>query len=71
MATLSTEGVSSSSEGELAIDETVSTVSLAPNVCVVPGASAAVEEDEECVEEFVDPVSSKESAVRPLEGEVR
>ena len=37
-----TEGVSSSAEGELAIDETASTVSLAPNVCVVPGVSAAV-----------------------------
>ena len=30
----------------LAIDETASTVSLAPSVCVVPGASAAVEERE-------------------------
>ena len=36
--------------GNLAIDETASTVSLAPNVCVVPGVSAAVEESEECVE---------------------
>ena len=36
-AVLFTEGVSSSAEGELAIDETTSTVSLAPNVCVVPG----------------------------------
>ena len=32
VAALSTEGVSSSAEGELAIDETASTVSLAPNV---------------------------------------
>ena len=71
VATLSTVGVSSSAEGELVIDETASTVSLAPNVCVVPGASAAVEEDEECVEEFADLVSSEKSAVRPLEGEVR
>ena len=45
-AVLFTEGVSSSAEGELAIDETTSTVSLAPNVCVVLGVSAVVEEDE-------------------------
>ena len=37
--------------GELAIDEITSTVSLAPNVCVVPGVFAVVEEDEECVGE--------------------
>ena len=47
MATLFTEGVSISAEGELAIDETASTVSLAPNVCIVPGVSAAVQESEE------------------------
>ena len=41
-----TEGVSSSAEGKMAIDETTSTVSLAPNVCVVPGVSAIVEEDD-------------------------
>ena len=52
VAALFTAGVSSSAEGELAIDQTASTVSLAPNVCVVPGVSAAVEEDEECVEVF-------------------
>ena len=40
----------------MAVDETASTVSLAPNTCVVPGVSAAVEEGEE-------------SAVRHLEGE--
>ena len=50
LAALFTEGVSSSAEGELAIDETTSTVSLVPNVRVVPGESAVVEEDEECVE---------------------
>ena len=49
VAALVTEGVSSSAEGELAIDETTSTVSLAPNVCVVPGVSAVVGESEECV----------------------
>ena len=69
LAALSTEGVSSSAEGELAIDETTSTVSLAPNVHVVPGVSAAVEEGEECVGEFSSPVSGEEGAVRHLEGE--
>ena len=44
-----TESVSSSAEGKLAIDETTSTVRLAPNVHVVPGVSAALEEGEECV----------------------
>ena len=60
-----TEGLSSSTEGELAIDGTASTVSLAPNVCVVPG----MEEGEECVGEFVSPVGGEESAARHLEGE--
>ena len=54
----------------MAIDETASTVSLAPNVCVVPGLSATVEEGEECVGEFASPVSGEESAVRHLDGEV-
>ena len=63
------EVVSSSVEGELAIDETASTVSLAPNVCVVRGVSAAVEEGEECVGKLVSPVSGEESAARHLEGE--
>ena len=67
VATLFTEGVSTSSEGELAIDETTSTVSLAPNVHVVPGVSAAVEEGEECVGEFSSPVAGEESAARHLE----
>ena len=69
VAAFFTEGVSSSAEGELATDETASTVSLAPNVCVVPGVSAPVEESEECVGEFVSPVSGKESAARPFEEE--
>ena len=67
MAALLTEGVSSSAEGELAIDETTPTVSLAPNVCVVPGVSAVVEEDEECVGEFSSLVTGEESAARHLE----
>ena len=61
--------MSISAEGELAIDETASTVSLAPNVFVVPGAPAAVEEGEECVGEIASPVSGEESAVRDFEGE--
>ena len=69
MTALFTEGVSSSAEGELAIDETTSTVSLAPNVCVVPGVSAVVEEDEECVGEFSSPVSGEENAACHLERE--
>ena len=55
--------------GLLAFDETTSTVSLAPNVRVVPGVSAAVEEAEECVGEFSSPLSGEEGAVRHLEGE--
>ena len=70
VATLFTEGVSSSAEGELAIDETTSTVSLAPSVHVVPGVSAAVEADEEFVGEVASPVAGEESAARHLEGEV-
>ena len=69
VAALFTEGVSSSAEGELAIDETASSVSLAPNTCVVPGVSAAVEESEEGVGVFASPVSGEESAVCQLEGE--
>ena len=70
MAALFIEGVPSSTEGELAIDGTTSTLSLAPNVCVVPGVSAVVEEDEECVGEVSSPVAGEESAARHLEGEV-
>ena len=69
MAALFTEGVSSSAEVELAIDETTSTVSLVPKVCVAPGVCGAVEEGEECVGEFSSPVSGEEGAVRHLEGE--
>ena len=59
-----TEGVSSSAEGDFEIDGTASAVSLAPNICVVPGVSAAVREGEECVEIFVDQLSEEESAAR-------
>ena len=69
LAALFTEGVSSSAEGELAIDETTSTGSLVPNVRVVPGESAVVEEDEECVEESGNAVSGNESTVGYHEGE--
>ena len=44
-------------------------MSLAPNVYVISGLSAAVEEDEECVGEILSPVPGEESAVRHLEGE--
>ena len=54
MAALFTKGVSGSAEGELALDETVSTVSPAPNICVLPGVSVAAREGEECAAvEFV------------------
>ena len=69
LAALVTEGVSSSAEGELAIDETTSTVSLAANVRVVPGVSAVVEEDMECVGESGNAVSGEESTVGYREGE--
>ena len=69
LAALVTEGVSSSAEGELAIDGTTSTVNLVPNVRVVPGVSAVVEEDEECVGEPGNAVSDEESTVGYCEGE--
>ena len=69
VAALFTEGVSSSVEGELAIAEAASTMSLAPNVHVVPGVSAAVGEGDECVGEFSSPVFGEEGAVSHLEGE--
>ena len=69
LAALFTEGVSSSAAGELAIDETTSTVSLVPNGRVVPGVSAVVEEDEKCVGESGDAVSGGESTVGYREGE--
>ena len=69
LAALVTEGVSSSAEGELAIDETTSTVSFVANVRVVPGVSAVVGEDEECVGESGNAVSGEESTVGYREGE--
>ena len=69
LAALVTEGVSSPGEVELAIDETTSTVSLVPNVRVVPGVSAVVEGDEECLGESGNAVSGKESTVGYREGE--
>ena len=71
VAALLTEVVSSTAEGEMVIYKTASTVSLAPNVCVVPGVSAAVQEGKECVEVFLDHVSGEESAAGDfvLEGE--
>ena len=69
MAVLFTEGVSGSAEGELAIDETTSTVSLVPDACVVAGESAVVERDDEYVGESGDAVSAEESTVGYQEGE--
>ena len=69
VAALFTEGVSTSAEGELALDETTSTVSLLPNVSVVPGVSVVVEEGEECVGDLSSPVAGEESAARHLERE--
>ena len=69
LAALVTEGVSSSAEGELAIEETTSTVSLVPNVHVVSGVPAVVGEDEECVGESGNDVSGEESTVGYREGE--
>ena len=68
MAILLTEGVSSSAGGELAIDEAASRVSLAPNICILPGVSLVVRENEECVEKFVDHLSGARHFV--LEGAV-
>ena len=69
LATLFTEGVSSSAEGELAIDETTSAVSLVANVCVVPGEPAVVEEDGDHAGESGNAVSGEESTVGYEEGE--
>ena len=70
-AALFAEGVSSSAEGELAIDETASTVIFAPNVRVVPEMTVALREGEECVQHFLDHLNGEQSAARSfvLEGE--
>ena len=57
-----TEGVSSSAEGESAVDENASTISLAPNPCVEPDLLVAVREGEECVCDFLDHLSREEFA---------
>ena len=57
-----TEGVSSSADWELAIDENASSVSLAPKPIVAPDLSVAVREEEESVLEFLDYLSGEESA---------
>ena len=69
LAALFTESVSSSAEGELAIDETTSTVSLVANECVVSGEPVVVEEDEDRVGESGKAVSGEESTVGYEEGE--
>ena len=61
-----TEGVSSSAEWEMAIDEIASTVSLAPNHGVVPGPSLAVQQGEEYVRNFLDDLSGDQSAASHL-----
>ena len=66
MASLFIEGVSISAEEELAIDETASTVSLAPNLCFVPDLSVAVREKEECARDFLDHLSGEEGAASHL-----
>ena len=57
-----TAGVSSSAEREIAIDENASTVSLAPNICVVPDLSVAAREGKEGVRDFLDDQSGEETA---------
>ena len=64
LAALFTECVASSADWELAIDETASMVSLASNVCVVPGMSVVVREGKECVQDLLDHLSGEESAAR-------
>ena len=54
--------VSSSAEGELAIDEISSTVILASNVYVEPQMFVAVREGKECVQELLDHLRGEESA---------
>ena len=66
VAALFTGGVSSSAEGQSAIDENASTVSLTPNICVVHEPSVAVEERKECVRDFLDHLSGEESAASHL-----
>ena len=62
---LSTEGVSIFPEGELLIDETASTGTISPNLCVVPDLSVPVQ-GEECVRDFLDHLSGEDSAAGHL-----
>ena len=55
------EGVSGSADGELVMDEDASTVSLAPNPCVVPDLWVAVQEAQNCVRDFLDRQSCEKS----------
>ena len=66
VAALFTEAVSNSPKGELAINETASTVSLVPNFCVVPDLCVAVREGGECVRDFLDHLSGEESGASHL-----
>ena len=54
VATAFTEGVSSSAEAELVIDENASTVSLVTNLCVVRIPSVVMKEGEECARDLLD-----------------
>ena len=67
LAALFTEGASKSAEGELAINETDSTVSLAPNDCVVTEMSVAMRGGEECVQQILDHLGGEESAAHHFE----
>ena len=58
-----TGSAASSSGGEMAIDESASTVSLIPNPPVVPNLNVAVLEREECIREFLDPLSAEEGVL--------
>ena len=55
-----TEGVLNSAELELAVDEIASTVSFAPNLCVVPALSVAVQEREDFPRNFLDHLRGEE-----------
>ena len=56
-----TEGASSSTEGQLEIDESALTSSLAPNTCVVPDLSVVVQGGKKCVREYLNQLSDEES----------
>ena len=62
VAALFTEGVSSSAEEEMAIDETASMVTLA-QMLVLCTKCLTVRKSKECAQDFLDHLSGKESAV--------